>query len=409
MSYPFDQLKKIKYKKVSNGSVSNTAELFKKIIKPQFENISAINEIHRSIIDYVNRESPTYFIRLYGQFKPEKYKLQRRGFLTEYPDKTKTVFCDNTFTLLFTGMKLAGLSFTDIQLKNFLNQKQLIVGFGQVSDEKELAYYDPKGAIRFNLKGWYQAHIYPVGKGFYGKGLMKYFPNPERNEYNLKNKKRFLSQNLSMDELKVLKAHFLRLIHPFNSFLIPNQKHIQYDGKNIGEEADVINYVKSKIHELFPQQYQEFESYVNLEYQFPKPKKIIEKIKWFTESKNNPPKKVNNNQKQIKANSKKRSQDGMKIGAFVRDSFRKAYKQNLITEDEIKRLLKESSKETFNLRYTILALDDNKYDAKRYYAGEFCGKYKLTNDWYDDNRNHWQHFLNWLKKIGYSYKEKISE
>ena len=107
--------------------------------------------------------------------------------------------------------------------------------------------------------------------------------------------------------------------------------------------------------------------------------------------------------------SQHRTTNGMKIGAFVRDSFRKAYKQNLITEDEIKRLLKESSKETFNLRYTILALDDNKYDAKRYYAGEFCGKYKLTNDWYDDNRNHWQHFLNWLKKIGYSYKEKISE
>ena len=99
-----------------------------------------------------------------------------------------------------------------------------------------------------------------------------------------------------------------------------------------------------------------------------------------------------------------RKENNLKIGAFVRDSFRKAYKQNLITEDEIKRLLKESSKETFNLRYTILAFDDNKFAPERYYAGKFCGKYKLTNDWYDDNRNHWQHFLNWLKKIGYSYK-----
>ncbi len=56
------------------------------------------------------------------------------------------------------------------------------------------------------------------------------------------------------------------------------------------------------------------------------------------------------------------------------------------------------------MRYTILALDDDKYNTERYYAGEFCGKYKLTNDWYDDNRNHWEHFLNWLKKIGYSHK-----
>ena len=407
MSYPFDQLKKIKYKKVSNGFASNTADFFEKVIKQQFENILTINEIHRSIIDYVNSESPTYFIRLYGSFKKEKYKLQRRGFLTEYPDKTKTVFCDNTFTLLFTGMKLAGLSFTDVQLKNFLNQKQLIVGFGQVSDEKELAYYYPKGAIRFNPKGWYQAHIYPVGKGFYGKGLMKYFANPERNQYNHKIKKRSLTKNLSMHELKVLKAHFLRLIHPFNSFLIPNTKHIQYDGKNIGEEGEVIDYVKSKIHKLFPEQYQEFESYVNLEYQFPNPKKSIEKIKWFTESKNNPLKKDNNNQKQIKTNSKKRSQEGMKIGKFVQDSFRKAYEQNLITEDEIKRLQDPKySYRIFNagyeiLRFNTISIKDSK-GRTRYYAKElFCDEYCLSQQWKESQRDG---FLNWLKGIGYSYK-----
>ena len=61
------------------------------------------------------------------------------------------------------------------------------------------------------------------------------------------------------------------------------------------------------------------------------------------------------------------------------------------------------------MRYIILALDDDKYDTERYYAGEFCEKCKPTNDWYDDNRNHWDHFLNWLNQIGYSHKEKINE
>jgi len=32
------------------------------------------------------------------------------------------------------------------------------------------------------------------------------------------------------------------------------------------------------------------------------------------------------------------------------------------------------------MRYIILALDDDKYDTERYYAGEFCEKCKPTND-----------------------------
>ena len=78
----------------------------------------------------------TFFIRLYGSFKRSDYNLQRRGFLTQYLNGTKTVFCDNTFTLIFSGMKLAGIPYTCGDLDYLLNQKNLIVGFAQVSQEK---------------------------------------------------------------------------------------------------------------------------------------------------------------------------------------------------------------------------------------------------------------------------------
>ena len=101
----------------------------------------------------------------------------------------------------------------------------------------------------------------------------------------------------------------------------------------------------------------------------------------------------------------RRTINGMKIGAFVQDSFRKAYKQNLITEDEIKRLQDpEYSKRIFNagfevLRFKSISIKD-KHSRIRYYSEElFCDSYHLSKEWYEPQRNS---FLNWLKEIRYS-------
>jgi|TARA_B110000259_G_scaffold122330_1_gene138759 hypothetical protein len=100
-----------------------------------------------------------------------------------------------------------------------------------------------------------------------------------------------------------------------------------------------------------------------------------------------------------------RKENNLKIGAFVRDSFRKAYKQNLITEDEIKKLQDpEYSNRIFNagfevLRFKSISIEDHNGN-KRYYAKElFCDSYHLSSQWYEHQRDS---FLNWLKDVGYS-------
>ena len=140
--------------------------------------------MHKALIDYVHQEGLCFFffIRAYGSYSRANYHLLRRGFKTIYPDGKSMTFCDNTFSMLFSGMQLANTPFNANQLKELFNQKHLITGFGQTTLEKELAYYTPKGAINVNLntKGWYKAHIKPVGKDYENYDLKAMFPNPNR-------------------------------------------------------------------------------------------------------------------------------------------------------------------------------------------------------------------------------------
>tara|TARA_B110000483_G_scaffold88920_1_gene109785 strand:- start:127 stop:1263 length:1137 start_codon:yes stop_codon:yes gene_type:complete len=129
----------------------------------------------------------------------------------------------------------------------------------------------------------------------------------------------------------------------------------------------------------------------------------------YTLDKPNPYLKINNKQSKriVKLNKvvKVRTENRMKIGAFVQDSFRKAYEQNLITEDEIKRLQNpEYSKRIFNAGFEVLRLKSASIKdgggRTRYYAKElFCEDYHLSQQWKETQRDS---FLMWLKQIGYS-------
>jgi uncharacterized protein Smg (DUF494 family) len=398
-NYPFQNLKSFKHKKVIDGNAVGVIDFYKKVIEDQFKNIECIEQQHDSIIRYINEASPTFFIRLYGSFKRSDYNLQRRGFLTQYLNGTKTVFCDNTFTLIFSGMKLAGIPYTCGDLDSLLNQKKLIVGFAQVSQEKTLSYYSTKDAIRFDLNtlGWYQAHIHPVGKGYNGLSLKNYFPNPDRSEYNLTSKKRILDYNLSQLELDVLKAHFIRLIHPFNSFLVPKKSHLEYEGSNIGEESELINYVKDRIKEAFPKSYSEFESYSLLENENSVMPKRLNNIRWFSK------KRIDNKVEKSVVQSKKivNSTNDLKIGKYVQKSFKKLFDEGKLTNDEILNLQKSDyCKRVFNAGFEVLRKSSrSKLDhlgRPRYYAKEITPNYWLSSQWYENQR---ELFLKWMKSI----------
>jgi len=285
----FNKLENKLLPKVQNGYAQDIPNFFKNVIKFQFENKEEIKKIHSSLLKYINSKSPVFFLRLYGSYSKTNYHLQRRGFLSEYKDSTRVAFCDNTFTLLFAGMKLAGIPYSCEDLEQLFNQRKLIVGFGQVSEEKELSFYSPKGAKRayINAKGWYQAHIKPTGYGYNDTSLTKLFPNPPRELFQEHNNIRQVNDVLTNEDVEILRAHFLRLIHPFNSFLVPKRNHIEYNGNNIGEENELINYVRSFLEKSFPKEYKEFDEQ-SIKYIVPESSIIISEIKWFENPKNKP-------------------------------------------------------------------------------------------------------------------------
>lgn len=276
-----------KFEHVSSGRAENIPDFFHKIIEPQFQSIDSIKKIHRSLITYINIDQPIFFLRLYGSFSKDKYDLLRRGFLTEYEDGTRLFFCDNTFSLLFTGLKIGGFHYDERDLKNFLEQQRVKVGFGQTSKEKELCFYTPKNALKTNLnsKGWYQAHIKPTGYGYDDYSLKSEFPNPPRHEWSKKDRIRYVQINLTTKQKKLLQGHFLRLIHPFNSFLVPKRNHLHYSGSNLGEEIELIVYVQKYLKQQFPKEFEEFDQ-LSFNYDFPNYREKIQVIEWFETSRN---------------------------------------------------------------------------------------------------------------------------
>ncbi|NOQ91969.1 MAG: hypothetical protein GQ552_04545 [Flavobacteriaceae bacterium] len=98
----------------------------------------------------------------------------------------------------------------------------------------------------------------------------------------------------------------------------------------------------------------------------------------------------------------KKTKDGMKIGQYVQEKFRYLFNNNLLTENEIRNLLKEDySKRTFNQNFKVLRYvsEGTKDDIgnNRYYTREIFGnKYYLTSQWLE---SHFEYIERWLREI----------
>lgn len=246
---------------VKSGTASDAKQFFDLIIKDQFSAVEQIKAIHKALMEYVNRKDAVFVLRLFGSDSQRNYNNLRRGFLTQYPDGSKMVFCDNTFAMPFAAIKLAGSSYTAEELISYMNNPSTRFGFGSTKEERELAYYNwnkNKANINLNTYGWYLAHIVPVGKEYGQKKLRDFFNNPNRKEWiDSSDNIRRVETDLTPAELSVLKAHFLRMVHPLNSFLVPKRSLLAYCGNNIGEEPELIKIVQDYIKEVFPEEYAE--------------------------------------------------------------------------------------------------------------------------------------------------------
>lgn len=266
MNQKLKKIKELGLIKLKEGQATGAMDFFEQIIKPQFEkNEDVIRTIHKALIKYIKSDDVVYAVRLYFSYKKVNYDRLRRGFLTVFPDGKKMLFCDNTFAMPFAALKLHGEDYTYEELIEYMNQSNVLCGFSTTEAERKLAYYSCNSETRINLnkEGWYLAHILPVGYGYKKGAISSMIPNPDRGEWeNSDDKVRYVRKSLPSDVEDALRAHFLRLVHPLNSFVVPKQSLLKYEGKNIGEEIELIDIVRDYIQKRFPEEYNELSKFI---------------------------------------------------------------------------------------------------------------------------------------------------
>jgi len=124
-----------------------------------------------------------------------------------------------------------------------------------------------------------------------------------------------------------------------------------------------------------------------------------------------------------KINNKQTKTEYMKVGEFIKTEMEKLFKEEKLTNEMIKNLLDvEYSKRTFNTgNNTMPMLKEITFDknsnlseeeqfneqitisgVKRYYKSCIDSKgrkYAICSQWYDDNRNQREYFINWLDSL----------
>ncbi|MTG99108.1 hypothetical protein GJV76_13360 [Myroides sp. BIT-d1] len=302
------------------GKANDIEDFFEQIIRPQFSNKQGIIKIHQELLKYIESPNAIFFLRQHFSASKKNYHLLRRGFLSEYKCGAKVVFCDNTFAMLFNGPKLNNDYYSCEDLHNLFIQKQLICGFSSTTEERELSFYSSNGVkrLKYNLNGWTLAHINPVGTGYEQGNIRDFFPCLDRELWNNPQRINTVHRKLETQELKLLKAHFLRLIHPLNSFFLPKNNLISFvsKAKRLGEEMELLKHVYSYLKVEFDQQINELENIMG-KCEFKNIEEPIHTITWSMDKK-----KI----------AKQKNQYGKEKG-YVKDTFHSD--KGLIIEEEI--------------------------------------------------------------------------
>lgn len=247
---------KFKLPSLQSGEVSTIKELFERII---FQNIPTVKTIigwHNLLLEYVEQEDAIFFIRRYASATDKQWDLIRRGFLTEYASGFRYVFCDNFFAHYFYIMALHDFIPTIDEFSKLIKSRKFPYGYMKTSEEESFQAF-PKGKIvKLNSAGWKLAHIYSVNQNDYTfdyKGICKFlYPRGLQEDWKVQKgndyPSRFINETHTDELKKITIAHFLRLVHPINYFLVPKTKLSTFD---IGEAKEVISFMRNVYFDRF--------------------------------------------------------------------------------------------------------------------------------------------------------------
>jgi hypothetical protein len=232
-----------------DGNASNLDELFTNLIEKTLPKIETVIKWDNLLLEYIQQKDAVFFIRRYASASNKQWDLIRRGFLTEYSSGLKYVFCDNYLAHYFYLMSLKDFVPTITEFNKLIKSRNFPYGYMKTSAEEPYQAY-PKGkSVNINKSGWKLAHLYSVNQNDYNfeykKQSKKLFPRGEQIDWKFHNGNNYPSRRIEQDNTDYLRkitiAHFLRLVHPINYFLVPKIKMSNID---IGENSYLISFMR---------------------------------------------------------------------------------------------------------------------------------------------------------------------
>lgn len=239
-----------------DGNASNLDELFSNLIENTLPKRETIIQWNKLLLEYIEQSDAVFFIRRYASASNKQWDLIRRGFLTEYSSGLQYVFCDNYLAHYFYLMALKDFVPTINEFNELMKSRKFPYGYMETSAEKPYQAY-PKGkSVNINKSGWKLAHLYSVNQNDYNfeykKQSKKLFPRGEQIEWKYHNGNNYPSRLIKQENTKYLRditiAHFLRLVHPINYFLVPKPTVSNID---IGENPYLISFMREHNYKRF--------------------------------------------------------------------------------------------------------------------------------------------------------------
>lgn len=242
---------------LKTGVAKSLDEVYANIVKPNLPSYRTIKDWDEVLLQYIAHPEAVFFIRRYASAPKKRWDLIRRGFLTEHSCGFKYVFCDNYFAHYFYLMALKDFVPTLKELIIMMKERRFPYGYMKTSEEAPYQAYPRGRPVYINRSGWKLAHLYSVNQNDYDLNYRQIsahiFPRGEQKDWEAQRGQnypsRYIEEAIHPDVKKIAIAHFLRLVHPINYFLVPKRKLSNLD---IGEKPELISYMRKRIYERYP-------------------------------------------------------------------------------------------------------------------------------------------------------------
>lgn len=264
-----EQLNKlIEIPKCPEKELKTVKEFYEKLIEPFLLDKETVLAWHRILVRYLEDADAILILRKYSSSKINGEWATRRGMLTKYNNRFY-VGVDNYFPQLLYGLVSIRYVPTYEEFSAAMKNYKMPVRFKRETAVEKTAAFP---AVKFNNVGinnnnWKLSHILSANKG-YGEDSNNELKNGFKNEPNGKwvlddensYSVRLIDRDMTEKELKALKAHFLRVCSPLNYFLTPKVSFHKYEleGKDIGEEELVLEYVKRLFKDYYGDEFSKF-------------------------------------------------------------------------------------------------------------------------------------------------------